>query len=102
MQGQHILIVDDVVKTGGTLATCAVTMKDAGALSISAFCTHAGFPQGASERFCKGGDRDVFTHFWLTNSNPGPVKQLESIDKAISPFIVLDLMPLVKKDLAEW
>ena len=101
-QGQHVLIVDDVVKTGGTLATCAVSMKAAGALSISAFCTHAGFPQGAAERFCKGGDRDVFTHFWLTNSNPIPVKELESMDKAISPFTILDLMPLVKQDLGEW
>ena len=50
----------------------------------------------------QGGDRDVFTHFWLTNSNPVPVQQLEAIDKSISPFVILDLMPLVKKDLAEW
>ena len=96
------MIVDDVVKTGGTLATCAVTMKAAGALSISAFCTHAGFPTGAADRFCKGGDRDVFTHFWLTNSNPKPVKELETIDKSISPFTILDLMPLVNQDLGEW
>jgi hypothetical protein len=188
-QGQHVLIVDDVVKTGGTLATCAVTMKAAGALSISAFCTHAGFPVGAAKRFCRGGDRNVFTHFWLTNSNPGAaasrswppssrsdparhcppatspasaasqpagtvacflfalsgggggggatvsVAQVRSLDAAgyvlytlyghnhpraisanqlfssvtlwlcgggSSPFVILDLMPLVKRDLQEW
>lgn len=98
---QHVLIVDDMVKSGGTLATCAVTLKAAGALSVSAFCTHAGFPEGIAERFCKGGDRNVFRNFWLTNSNPLPVAHVRSLDAASSPFIILDLMPLIIQDLAE-
>jgi phosphoribosylpyrophosphate synthetase len=101
-RGQHVLVVDDVVKTGGTLAECAKTLSAAGALTISAYCTHAGFPAGAAERFCAGGDRAVFEHFWLTNSNPVPVAHLRTLDAAASPFEVLDLMPLVVKDLAQW
>ena len=42
--GKNLLIVDDMVKTGGTLAACAVALKKSGALSISAFCAHAAFP----------------------------------------------------------
>ena len=38
-EGKRILIVDDIVKTGGTLAECAKTLKKAGAKAICAYCT---------------------------------------------------------------
>jgi len=99
---QHILIVDDVVKTGGTMVACALAMKAAGASQVSAFCTHAGFPEGVPEQFCKGGKRDVFHRFFLTNSNPRGMEMVRRLDPATSPFEILDLMPLMQRDLAEW
>ena len=39
-EGKRILIVDDIVKTGGTLAECAKTLKKAGAKEICAYCTY--------------------------------------------------------------
>lgn len=38
--GRHCVIVDDLVDTAGTLCTAAIALKDAGASSVSAYCTH--------------------------------------------------------------
>ena len=41
----HCVIVDDLVQTGGTLIECATAIQQAGALSVSAFVTHAGMQE---------------------------------------------------------
>src|SRR5690625_395368 len=38
--GRNILIVDDLIDTAGTLTNAAVALKERGALSITATCTH--------------------------------------------------------------
>jgi len=40
IEGKHVLIVDDLVDTAGTLTNAAVVLKKRGALSIKATCTH--------------------------------------------------------------
>lgn len=37
---RHCVIVDDLVDTAGTLCTAATALKEAGAKSVSAYCTH--------------------------------------------------------------
>lgn len=39
--GQHCVIVDDMVDTAGTLCKAAAALKEKGALSVRAYCTHA-------------------------------------------------------------
>lgn len=39
--GKHCLIVDDLCDTAGTLSAGAVALREAGALDVTAFCTHA-------------------------------------------------------------
>jgi phosphoribosylpyrophosphate synthetase len=97
VKDKHVLIVDDIVKTGGTLAECAATLLKAGASEVSAFCVHAAFPPEAVARFCRGGDRAVFKHFFVTNSNR-PVSSLLPKDDC---FQVLDLVPQIIDDL-DW
>jgi len=97
-KGKNLLIVDDMVKTGGTLAACAVALRKFGATSISAFCAHAAFPGDSMRRFCTGGDRAVFEKFYVTNSNPLVAQKIPENDC----FVVLDLLPLVMKDLGGW
>ena len=41
VEGKNIIIVDDIVDTGGTLTKAASMMMDQGAKSVRAFCTHA-------------------------------------------------------------
>ena len=41
IEGRNIIIIDDLVDTGGTLTKAADMMMDRGASSVRAICTHA-------------------------------------------------------------
>lgn len=48
--GKKVLIVDDMISTGGTIIAAAQALKDAGAVSVSVACTHGVFVNNALER----------------------------------------------------
>ena len=85
-EGMHVFIVDDLVKTGGTLIECKNVLLVNKAASVSAWVTHAVFPQESWKRFTKTGP-DQFRHFYTTDSCPTVSKVLQG--KA--PFEVLSL-----------
>lgn len=93
---RHIVIVDDLVQTGGTLYETGKVLKEAGAASVSAFVSHAVFPKESWKRFNKGGDRNVFEKFWVTNSIPTVTNYLPEQDGV---FEVLDMMELIINDI---
>jgi len=45
--GSHVILVDDIVDTGGTLCRAAEIIMEKGALSVRAFCTHGIFSGNA-------------------------------------------------------
>jgi ribose-phosphate pyrophosphokinase len=47
---RHVIIVDDMIDTGGTLAKAADVMMEKGALSVRAICTHPILSGNAYER----------------------------------------------------
>jgi phosphoribosylpyrophosphate synthetase len=94
--GKHIVIVDDLVQTGGTLYETGRVLKDAGAASVNAFVTHGVFPNESWKLFNKGGSRACFDKFWVTNSIPTVTDTLPTDDGI---FEVLDLMDLIIRDL---
>ncbi|GAB5367787.1 hypothetical protein AAMO2058_001261200 [Amorphochlora amoebiformis] len=94
-KGRHVVIVDDMVQSGGTLTECGKVLKAQGALSVSAFVTHGIFPKDSYKRFMEGGDRAIFENFWVTNTNPMITDKLPSDDV----FEVLDITDLIIKDL---
>jgi ribose-phosphate pyrophosphokinase len=93
--GRNIVIVDDLVQTGGTLYECGEALKQKGAASVSAFVAHGVFPSEAWKRFAKGGDRCVFDTFWLTNSIPTTTDKLPVNDV----YKVLDISEKIVEDL---
>lgn len=95
-RNRHIVIVDDLVQTGGTLYETGKELKEAGAASVNAFVSHAVFPKESWRRFNKGGDRACFDKFWVTNSIPTVTETLPTQDGV---FEVLDLMDLIINDL---
>jgi len=95
-EGKRILIIDDMVRSGGTICEAAKVMRAAGAKSISAYCTHAAGQVSALQKFLKGGDKSgIFENFWITNTNPTVTDQLPTDDV----FEVLDITSQVIKDL---
>jgi ribose-phosphate pyrophosphokinase len=50
VRGRHVILVDDMIDTGGTLAKAADVMIEKGALSVRAICTHAILSGSAYEK----------------------------------------------------
>jgi len=50
VDGKHVILVDDMVDTAGTLTKAADVMMERGALSVRAVCTHALLSGNAYER----------------------------------------------------
>ena len=50
VNGRHVILVDDMIDTGGTLAKAADLMMEKGALSVRAICTHPILSGEAYER----------------------------------------------------
>ena len=50
VKGKNVVLVDDIIDTGGTLVKAAQLMKDKGAKSVRAVCTHALLSDNAQER----------------------------------------------------
>lgn len=86
-----ILIVDDLVQSGGTLEECRKALEEMGAKRISAYVTHPVFPNRNYRKFFNG----KFHKFYITNSIPEISNALEGK----SPFEVIKLDELIKNTL---
>jgi ribose-phosphate pyrophosphokinase len=89
----HVFIVDDLVKTGGTLLECKKALRKFGAKFVSAFVTHSVFPLNSWNRFTSEPEDIRFKHFYTTNSCPTTIQQI----KNTPPFEVLELAPSLIK-----
>ncbi len=66
VEGKHVILVDDMIDTGGTLAKAADMMLERGALSVRAICTHAILSGSAYERI----EESSLTELIVTDSIP--------------------------------
>lgn len=57
VKGKSILIVDDMISTGGTIMTATTQLKAAGAKSVTVACTHGVYVNGALDKL-KASDID--------------------------------------------
>ncbi len=53
VEGQHCIVVDDMVDTAGTLCLAAKALKEWGAASVRAYCTHAVLSGAAADNIRK-------------------------------------------------
>lgn len=89
-RGRHVVIVDDLVQSGGTLIECHNALMSKGAKHVSAFVTHGVFPNFSWMKFkadTGAGASDGFRYFWMSDSCPQTVRDITG--KA--PFEVLSL-----------
>jgi phosphoribosylpyrophosphate synthetase len=98
---ENVIIVDDLVQTGGTLNECRKALDSAGFQKVSAFATHAVFPLGAYRKFLKGGQFEGFHRFYVTDSVPETTQLLvhATENKDNNPFKVLSIASLIADDI---
>ena len=85
--GRHVIIVDDLVQSGGTLIECQKLLSRMGAVKVSAYVTHGVFPGNSWKKFCAGGGGQGFYKFFLTDSCPGTAEAVRGTE----PFEILSL-----------
>jgi len=84
-KGRNILIVDDLIDTGGTFVNAAQTLRDAGAKEVFGACTHSLLSGKAIERI-----RDsVVSKVYVTDSIALSMKRKET--RKIEPLSVAPL-----------
>lgn len=91
---RNVLIVDDLVRTGGTLIQCLHALKNAGAASISIFVTHAAFTGETWRKFTTLSDLKAF---YITDTIPRMTDTLMNEPK----FKVVSVKPIVKRALEQ-
>lgn len=100
-QGRHVLIVDDLIMSGGTLIECKNALLAKGAERVSAFATHGVFPEmgwkrlentGAAEQRSEG-----FHAIWVTDSCPTQAQHLHGRH----PFRILSLAEDIARIIRE-
>ena len=87
VKGRVVVIVDDIISTGKTMALAAKQALENGAREVYAACAHALFVDGAYERLRKAGIREVVA----TNTVPVP-KGVVSV--SVAPYIAKTISEL--------
>lgn len=91
--GKHVVIVDDLIKTGGTLIECRAVLMRHGAAKVSAYATHGSFPQDSWKRFLGAG----FEKVWITDSCPHTARKVAGLE----PFEVLTLADSIARVITD-
>lgn len=92
VEGEHVVIYDDMIRTGASLINAGRAYKDAGATRISSVATHGLFPGDALDRIADSG---LFDALVTTDSHPRaldlrhPLLKVESI----APLLGANLEP---------
>lgn len=71
VQGKHLVLYDDMVRTGGSLIKAAAAYRAAGASHVTAVVTHAVLPGDALQKLRSS---DHFTELHCTDSHPAAIQ----------------------------
>jgi ribose-phosphate pyrophosphokinase len=82
VRGKDVIVLDDMISTGGTIAKAAKVANERGARSVLAACTHALLAGGAMEKMRAAGIRELVA----TNTVPSPYSKV-SVAPLIADFI---------------
>ncbi|MDD2908011.1 MAG: ribose-phosphate diphosphokinase [Candidatus Gracilibacteria bacterium] len=86
--GKDLIIIDDLIQTGGTIKETANKLRELGAKSVSAYATHGVFPNDSHIYLAKNLDKLI-----VTDSIPINIKRAENIVN----MQVISIKPLIEK-----
>ncbi|GAB6136782.1 ribose-phosphate diphosphokinase [Thermococcus prieurii] len=78
VRGKNVLIVDDIISTGGTMVKASEILRKLGAERIFVGVTHGVFAEGAIERVSKAVDELA-----VTNTIPTPVSKISIVPEIL-------------------
>ncbi|ASI99126.1 ribose-phosphate diphosphokinase [Thermococcus celer] len=78
VRGRNVLIVDDIISTGGTMIRAANLLREMGAGKIFVAATHGVFAEGAIERVSRAVDELA-----VTNTIPTPVSRISVVPEMV-------------------
>jgi len=90
VNGSHVIIYDDMIRTGGSLIQAAQAYLDAGATSITAIATHGILPGTSTDRLRDSG---LFRKIVVTDTHPrteelqGPLFQVVTVAPLFGQFL---------------
>lgn len=93
VEGKNVVIIDDMVDTAGTITKCADMLKENGAKSVRAFCTHPVLSGSAYERIAAS----ALEQFVVTDTIP--LSRNPAVDK--SKFTVVSVADLFADTIAK-
>jgi ribose-phosphate pyrophosphokinase len=96
VKDRPVLLVDDLVSSGGTLTICARALIAAGAKTIDAIVTHALFPPESLEGFLRSGIRSVRS----TTSVPHPTNAID-LDADLAAALMNEIVAVEPQKLAK-
>ena len=88
--GKNCLIVDDIIDTAGTLSQAAIALKEHGANSVCAYCTHAVLSGNAIENITQS----ELDHLVVSDTVP-----LEAEARNCPKIIQMSLAPLITETI---
>lgn len=78
VKGKNVLIVDDIISTGGTMIRAANLLREMGAGKVFVAATHGVFAEGAIERVSNAVDELA-----VTNTIPTPVSKISVVPEIL-------------------
>lgn len=78
VEGKDIILIDDIIDTGGTMCKAADLMMERGATSVRALCTHPVFSGSAFERIHKSSITELFVTDTIPRQETDKIKVLST------------------------
>ncbi|MEO8446231.1 MAG: ribose-phosphate diphosphokinase, partial [bacterium] len=79
VKGKNVLIIDDLIDTGGTFVNAVIALKDYGAKEIYGACTHAVFSGESVERINSSPLNKLFVSDTLPLTHKSPKVEIVSV-----------------------
>ena len=95
VKGKHAVIVDDIFSSGGTTIEAAKSIKENGAIKVTAIATHAVLVNGALQKML---DSPYIDELWMTDTIPSAFEKAEEYTnhpklrvKTVAPLVAAEI-----------